>query len=142
MTTIAVNKKSYTTAPMYQWDLHRTLRIYGFSLPGAVEVHFAYTASETAAVKQATVDSTGVITVQVPDHLLRRSGKLHAYVYVADGETERTVCDITIPVKTRAKPADYIAPDDSGAVTYKLAVYDGAGSVTWKDVTNVSEEGA
>lgn len=112
MTTITVTKNNYTVDPLYQWDLYQTLKIYGLSLARAPEIHFAYGAAEQAIVKQATMDAAGVISVQVPNVLLQRSGKLHAYVYVTEGATERTVCEFCLQVTPRAKPEDYLDPGE------------------------------
>lgn len=112
MATVTVNKNTYTVEPLYQWDLNQQLEVYGLSLATIPEVHFTNAAMDKAIVRQATMDAAGVIRAEVPNSLLQKPYTILAYICTYAGSTFETQYKLEIPVKGRAKPADYTLVDD------------------------------
>jgi len=112
MIAVTVNKNHCTVDTLYQWDLNQELVIYGLSLTDTPEVHFAHANDPAAIVREATLDSAGVVRVKVPNSLLQRSGKLYAYVCTNEGETFSSLYKLTIPVYPRPQPVDYTVSDE------------------------------
>lgn len=112
MANVTVNKNTYTVDPLYQWDLNQTLKIYGLSLASVPEIHFANNDMDRAIVRQSTMSTNGVISVDIPNSLLQKPYRITAYVCIYEGETFRSLYSIEIPVKARTKPADYTIQDN------------------------------
>lgn len=112
MSVVKVEKNSYTVESLYQWDLNQVLTIYGLSLPSIPEIHFTNDAMDRAIVRQASMDSAGVITADVPNSLLQKAGKMKVYVCIYQGDTFTSLYKIEIQVKARNKPSDYTLADD------------------------------
>lgn len=107
MAIVTVEKNRYVTDSLYQWDKDQTLQIYGLSLPSIPEIHFSNTTMGGAIVRQATMDESGVVSVNVPNSLLQKPYKITVYVCVYEGRTFKTLYSMVIPVEARSKPADY-----------------------------------
>lgn len=107
MAVITICKNTCEVDALFQWDVSQTLTIRGLSLPQAPEVHFAHPNAEAAIVRQGKMDSTGVVTVGVPNSLLEKSYSINAYVCLNGGTTFQTVYKFVIPVVGRAKPSDW-----------------------------------
>lgn len=118
MSNVTVEKNSYTVEPLYQWDLNQVLTIYGLSLPSIPEIHFANDAMDRAIVRQARMDSAGVITVDIPNSLLQKPYKVKAYVCIYQGTTFESLYKIEIPVKARTQPSDYTLADDEEVYSF------------------------
>ena len=118
MANVTVQKDRYTVDPLYQWDLNQVLEIRGLSLPSIPEIHFTNDAMDRAIVKQASMDDTGVITVDVPNSLLQKPYKITAYVCIYEGESFQSLYSITILVKARNKPNDYTLEGDSEVYSF------------------------
>ena len=113
MTKVSLTKKSYTVDSLFQWDVNQILEIMGLSLPVAPEVHFAHDHMEQAIVRQATMDTAGVVRVEVPDRLLQRPNRINAYVCTNENGVFNTLHKIVIPVIPRARPSDYEGEDEA-----------------------------
>ena len=112
MAIISVTKDRYTiTDPLYQWDLNQVLYIYGLSVPSAPEIHFTNETMDRAIVRQAVVDSAGVISVEIPNSLLQKPYKITTYVCLYDGDTFESQYSMILPVTARKKPSDYTIED-------------------------------
>lgn len=107
MAIVTVEKNTYTVDPLYQWDKNQVLEIRGLSLPTIPEIHFKHEYMDRAIVRQASMDSAGVITVSVPNSLLQHPYTVTAYVCVYEGTTFKTLYEIKVPVKARPMPDDY-----------------------------------
>lgn len=107
MAIVTVDKNTYTVDPLYQWDKNQELVIYGLSLPTIPEIHFKHEYMDKAIVRQPSMDSAGVIRVEVPNSLLQKPYTVTAYVCVYEGSTFKTLYEIKVPVKARPMPADY-----------------------------------
>lgn len=112
MAKVKVENNRYTVDSLYQWDLNQVLQIYGLSLPSVPEIHFSNADMDRAIVRPATMDAAGIITVDVPNSMLQKAGKLNVYICDYEGETFRTLYKLEITVKARVKPYDYTLTDD------------------------------
>lgn len=112
MSLVNISKTKYTVTPVKQWDVNHVLTIRGLSLAKAPEIHFANAAMERAIKRQATMDSTGIIKVTIPNSLLQKPYKIVAYICQYSGATFETLHKIEIPVTPRPQPADYTIEDD------------------------------
>lgn len=118
MAVITINKNNtYTANDLFQWDANRILEIYGLTLQSLPEIHFANARMSKAIVKQASYDN-GVIKVEIPNILLETAIPITAYVCGYDGVEFISRYSLTINVKARQKPEDYIAEDDEKIYSY------------------------
>lgn len=116
MAELIINETNrYTVEPLFQWDKNQILKIYGLSVT-APEIHFSNESMSRSIVEQATVNSDGVITVNIPNSLLQKSSPIVVYVCGYEGDTFKTYCKITVPVKARTKPGDYTLETSDGEV--------------------------
>ena len=116
MAELIVNDlKRYTVEPLYQWDIDQQLVIYGLNILEP-EIHFTNEAMTRAIVKQSTVDSSGVITVDVPNTLLQKPYSINVYVCGYEDSTFKTYYKVIVPVKARPKPGDYTFEDTDGEI--------------------------
>ena len=102
--TVTVCKHTCEAGALYQWDRGQTLRIVGLSLDAAPEVHFVREGASHAIIRQASMDSSGVISASIPDEVLERAGALHVYVCQSDGDEFSTLYDFSLAVRGRARP--------------------------------------
>lgn len=116
MASLTVENNTYKVESLYQWDKNQVLTIYGLSLATIPEIHFTNEAMDRAIVRQASMDSAGVITVNIPDSLLQNPYKLTVYVCIYERDTFETVYKMTIPVKARKRPTDYTFSDADGEI--------------------------
>ena len=116
MGNITITSKRYSVDPLYQWDTNQVLTIYGLSLSKIPEIHFSNSAMDRAIVRQATMDNTGVISVNVPNSLLQKPYQITAYICLYEGDTFETLYKIDIPVKARKEPMDYVFVDDNDEI--------------------------
>lgn len=112
MSVVKVEKNRYIAEPLYQWDLNQVLEIRGLSLARVPEIHFRNETMSRAIVRQARMDSAGIITADIPNSLLQVPYKVLAYVCAYEGETFESLFKIEIPVTARKKPMDYTLVDD------------------------------
>lgn len=112
MSSVIVKNDRYTVDPLYQWDINQKLKISGLSLASAPEIHFTNEAMSGVIVRQASVNSVRVITVDIPNSLLQKPYTITAYVCIYEGETFKSVCKIDIPIKARKMPNDYTLVND------------------------------
>lgn len=95
---------------LWQWDTGQ--RLVCSDLPAGQHVHFAYKTSERALVAEA-YEEAGKVYADIPNDLLRASGGLLVYAYLADDESGYTKRCETIQVNSRPMPDDYVyTPDD------------------------------
>lgn len=101
---VTICKHSCEVEALYQWDRGQTLRILGLSLPTAPDIHFSHRETDTAVVRQSTMDAAGVITVGIPDDLLELPYDLKVHICTDAGAEFCTLSDFTVPVNKREKP--------------------------------------
>lgn len=98
-------------AYLTQWDLNRTMVLDNtkLGLSEAPIFHFCNKASKEALVVTSTLEDD-VITVKIPNALLREPYEVIAYVYVYTDEDEdsaKTTAIVRIPLTARVKPSEY-----------------------------------
>ena len=90
---------------LYQYDKGQILKIAD-TIEDGTEVQFSNNNSELT-INKAINDSQ----VEIPDILLQENKKILAYLKIINSDSETTIKTVIIPVKARAKPADYIEPE-------------------------------
>ena len=90
---------------LYQYDKGQILKIAD-PIEDGTEVQFSNGNSDTT-INKAINDSQ----VEIPDILLQENKKILAYLKIINSDSETTIKTVIIPVKARAKPADYIEPE-------------------------------
>lgn len=140
------NQNEVTTGELFQWDTGQQLCIEGLSgIDENTEVHFANNRMIQAIVKTGTFEDNA-LTVDIPNEFLQSGGVIHgrAWVYVnentAVGQTIRT---INIPIVPRARPNDYVSPEDpdsKGIVEQALEILKDGTKVSY--VTNATVDNA
>lgn len=118
MSLVKVEKNTYTVEPLHQWDLNQLLEIRGLSLAKVPEVHFTNQSMDRAIVRQAKMDSAGVITVDVPNSLLQKPYDLKVYICGYTDDTFETHYTLHVPVKPREEPCDYVITDDPDVYSF------------------------
>ena len=106
----------YQTESLTQWDSNQILEISGVKYTTTPALHFANLKSKKALVVMPTV-SDGVLTVEIPNSLLRQPYPIYAYIYSYDNNAGITDITITIPVAERVQPDDYIFSADKSVST-------------------------
>ena len=101
---------NYVTDSLYQWDVNQDLVINGLNLSVAPEIHFTNANMGGAIVKASTL-TDGVITVKIPNSLLREALTIKVYVGIYEGKSFKVIETIEIPVIAKAKPIDYVIED-------------------------------
>lgn len=96
---------------LWQYDKGQTLVIENLEYVVSPEVHFTTTALENALVVNGQY-LDGVLKVHVPDALLLSANNIIVYLYLKGTQSSETVKELTITVRPRKKPADYIYTDD------------------------------
>lgn len=124
MAIVTISKDNkYNVSELYQWDLHRTLEIYGLTLSYVPEIHFSNSKMTDAIVKQSTVDAEGVIRVKIPNTLLESDVPINVYICEHRGEEFISRYSFVMKVRGRAKPQDYIADTDEKVYSYNKLEY-------------------
>lgn len=93
------------TSPfLYQYDKGQILQFE--DVQDGTEVQFSNNEADT--INKKVTNSQ----VEIPDILLQENSQIFAYVKIINEDSETTVKVVQIPVKARARPGDYVAPDD------------------------------
>ena len=82
-----------------QWDLNRKIKLNNVAISDNAEIHFANNKTMQALVVDV-VDSVA----EIPNILLQSDNEINTWVY----DDLRTKKEITIKVKARNKPSDYV----------------------------------
>ena len=101
------NKRNF----LWQYDKGQTLVVEDLDYIISPEVHFTNTVLENALVAYGQY-SDGVLKVNVPDALLLSANNIIVYLYLEGVQSGETIRELTITVRPRKKPADYIYTDD------------------------------
>ena len=92
---------------LYQWDNNQTMKVSGITMPPMPSFHFCNRLSNIALVVTPEVSGSDLI-VSIPNILLQQAEPIIAYVYQGtEGDGNRTMHTIHIPVIPRPKPDDY-----------------------------------
>lgn len=119
MSVLTIKKNNtYTVDDLYQWDTNRELVIQGLKFLSLPEIHFANGRMSKAIVKQATSYDNDVIKVMIPNVLLETAIPIRVFICTRDGDEFVSRYSLTINVKERPKPEDYIADNDEKIYSY------------------------
>lgn len=106
----------YQTESLTQWDSNQKLEITGAKYATTPALHFANKATKKALVVMPTLENE-VLTVEIPNSLLRQPYPIYAYIYSYDNDEGITDITITIPISERVQPDDYIFSADKSVST-------------------------
>ena len=93
-------------ARIYRYDTGQLIKFY--DIPDDVEVQFSNEHSTNGTINKRITDSM----VQIPDSLLTSKDNIIAYIKYIDENSETTTKLIKFGLLDRAKPGDYVSPDE------------------------------
>lgn len=93
-------------ARIYRYDTGQLIKFY--DIPDDVEVQFSNEHSTNGTINKRITDSM----VQIPDSLLTSKDNIIAYIKYIDENSETTTKLIKFGLLDRAKPSDYVSPDE------------------------------
>lgn len=93
-------------ARIYRYDTGQLIKFY--DIPDGVEVQFSNEHSINGTINKRITDSM----VQIPDSLLTSKDNIIAYIKYIDENSETTTKLIKFGLLDRAKPGDYVSPDE------------------------------
>lgn len=100
-----------------QWDINQMIYIEESGFAKAPQFHFQNLKTTNAYVVQSSMDSSGKVSVMVPNELTVVSYPIDIYIYVSDSDSSQTVYHTTIPVYPRKQPNDLIYEDNMEFIT-------------------------
>lgn len=110
------NKSIVCTDRVWQYDKGIELCVKGLSsLSQDTEFHFEKGKNEPAIVKTGEYSpENNTVTVVIPSVFFEHTNgeNKRVWVYQTQGEERFTEAEIIIPVRCRARPDDYVSPDD------------------------------
>lgn len=102
------DKQGLPLTHLMQWDANQVLKIENFGLSEPPLFHFTMLGSDEALTVESILDSEDMITAKIPNILLQKTGKMLVYIYVIETDYgQRTMYTVELPIRERAKPADY-----------------------------------
>lgn len=93
-------------ARIYRYDTGQLIKFY--DIPDGVEVQFSNEHSTNGTINKRITDGM----VQIPDSLLTSKDNIIAYIKYIDENSETTTKLIKFGLLDRAKPGDYVSPDE------------------------------
>lgn len=107
--------ESYTSDPLYQWDVNQIYVIDnpGFEVIPIVHVGHLPFISENRAYKVQAKLQDGKIRIPIPNKLLQKSNQIVIWVGDFTDGSSTTRFAVNVPVIRRSKPDEYIEPDQS-----------------------------
>ena len=97
---------------VYQWDTGQKVMVSGLGNSAINKVHFSFKGLTTAYVVDTT-NTSGTITVDVPDIVLRYGKDIYMYLCIKNTNgTVVTIKTVIIPVVKRNMPENYMYNDD------------------------------
>lgn len=93
-------------ARIYRYDTGQLIKFY--DIPDGVEVQFSNEHSTNGTINKRIEDGM----VQIPDSLLTSKDSIIAYIKYIDENSETTTKLIKFGLLDRAKPSDYVSPDE------------------------------
>ena len=93
-------------ARIYRYDTGQLIKFY--DIPDGAEVQFSNEHSTNGTINKRITDGM----VQIPDSLLTSKDNIIAYIKYIDENSETTTKLIKFGLLDRAKPSDYVSPDE------------------------------
>lgn len=94
---------------LWQWDTGRQLSVTD---PAGVEIHKVHFGNDDTQTAPAVDVDRDTMTVNIPNSLLQISGQIRAYAMNRTESSEVTIHSHTLFIRSREKPADYVASED------------------------------
>lgn len=88
-----------------QYDYGQILNIDGLKIADGSEVHFC---QGEKAITQYILDNQ----VSIPDYFLQFYNEIHAYIYLINEKSGKTVSKIILPIRPRERPGNYVSPEE------------------------------
>lgn len=101
---------------VYQWDTGQKVMVSGLGNSAINKVHFSFKGLITAYVVDTT-NTSGTITVDVPDIVLRYGKDIYMYLCIENTTGILTIKTVIIPVVKRNMPENYIFNDEETVET-------------------------
>lgn len=109
------NMKKLQSPKLYQYNTGQIIQF--MDLPDGVEVQFSNASSEKTTNK-IIKDSQ----VEIPDFLVSEGLDVTAYIQYVNEQSETTVKTILIPIESRVKQSDVVAPEDEPSFRTEMQV--------------------
>lgn len=93
-------------ARIYRYDTGQLIKFY--DIPDGVEVQFSNEHSTNGTINKRITDGM----IQIPDSLIASKDNIIAYIKYIDENSETTTKLIKFGLLDRAKPSDYVSPDE------------------------------
>lgn len=104
-------KREVSVHGLSQWDYGQVLRVTGLKVDdGDIDVHFSLQRTGNSALVVTATVKDGVLLAPIPNILLTEtcSRKIYVFIYLEDAESGQTIRNLTLFVKLRPKPEDYV----------------------------------
>lgn len=156
----------YGITGLKQWDKGQKLEISGLHIDEDAEVHFSLSQYDGVAKRMLGEMIDGILHTDIPAFIMEghdyvcagaRTYSAYAWVYVSDEESAETIRKMELVIETRAKPEEYVTPEDiglleqmegdlkskldkSGHTPNKILATDAEGNVITKDDIKVDSQ--
>lgn len=96
----------------FQWDLNQKIYIEDSEFTVTPEFHYQNKNTTKALVVKSSIDSNGVISVDVPNQLLIEPYPITVYIYASSSGSAKSVVSMQFPVYPRQQPNDFVYEDN------------------------------
>lgn len=113
----------YGITGLKQWDKGQKLEISGLDVDEYVEVHFSLQQYCGTAKRMLGKMVDGILHTDIPAFIMEgpeyicagaRTYSAYAWVYVSNEESAETIRKMEFVIEARAKPEEYVSPEDMG----------------------------
>lgn len=88
-----------------RYDYGQILELRGIEVQDGTEVHFCQSGRAITQYMQSN-------QVPIPDNMLQYPENIHTYLYRRDASSGKTVIEMTLSIRNRDKPGDYVTPEE------------------------------
>lgn len=130
-------KKPFITSPVYQYDKGLKLVFENADeIPLATEIHFS---NERFGESKTSICIDGVADIY--DEYLKSGENVYAWMYIHNSEDDsETTYELTIPVRQRAKPKEYVpTEEEDDTIAQTIVALNVAVEKTAQDVISTGE---
>lgn len=112
----------YGITGLKQWDKGQKLEISGLHIDKDVEVHFSLSQYDGVAKRMLGKMVDGILHTDIPAFIMEgpeycagaRTYSAYAWGYVSNEESAETIRKMEFVIEARAKPEEYVSPEDMG----------------------------
>lgn len=105
------NADQYSTKPVFQYDNGVVIHISNIPSTAVLQTHYSIEGMRNAFVYIPEYNNEYWIS-KVPNVFLAQEKPVQIYVYVTFDDGGKTIMRITMPIKTRPKPDDYVLTEE------------------------------